>query len=268
MLALTFRLQKLTDESALEEILRSGRSQHLSEKEFQSFDFDVQRRGAYQYTTGVQYSAATANSRLNDLTIDAMDWNGLRVLDVGCGDGEYTFELYRRGQPSEITGIDLSPAAVAAASGRITSQTVTFSVCSGSRLPFADNSFDVVHMRGVLHHMENPKLAVAEALRVASCVFIIEPNGWNPGLKCIEMLSSYHREHNERSFFSSQIDAWINSQKAVVVWRKWAGFVPFFCPTLLAKCMKRIEPLLEALPVARQLACAVYVVVGTRDKSK
>jgi ubiquinone/menaquinone biosynthesis C-methylase UbiE len=240
----------------------------VSNREFQAFDLDVQINGAYQYTNGVRYSAATANSRISDLTIDAMDWSGLRVLDVGCGDGEYTFELYRRGNPSEITGIDLSPAAVAAAAAKIANQAATFSVCSGSRLPFADNSFDVVHMRGVLHHMENPMLAVAEAFRVAPRVFIIEPNGWNPGLKCIEVLSPYHREHNERSFRATQINGWIKAQNAGVVWKKWAGFVPFFCPAALAKCMKQIEPVLEALPVVRQLTCAVYVVVGVREPAK
>jgi ubiquinone/menaquinone biosynthesis C-methylase UbiE len=246
----------------------SLRTKYVSNKEFQSFDLDVQANGSYQYTTGATYSAVTANARISDLTINAIDWKGLKVLDVGCGDGEYTFELYRRGNPSEITGIDLSPAAIAAATERVSNEAATFSVCSGSRLPFSNDSFDVVHMRGVLHHMENPMLAVAEALRVAQRVYIIEPNGWNPGLKCIEVLSTYHRQHNERSFRSTQINGWIKSQKARVLSRKWAGFVPFFCPETLAKCMKQIEPLLEALPIVRQLTCAVYVVVGVREPAK
>ncbi len=237
----------------------------MSSKEFQAFDLDVQDNGAYQYTTGARYSSVVANARISDLTIDALKWNGLRVLDVGCGDGEYTFELYRRGNPSEITGIDLSPAAIAAATERVSNEAITFSVCSGSLLPFPDDSFDVVHLRGVLHHMENPMRAVAEAFRVAQRVLIVEPNGWNPRLKCIEVLSSYHRQHNERSFRSTQINGWIRYERAMVLSRKWAGFVPFFCPTLLAKCMKQIEPLLEALPIVRQLSCAVYVVVGVRE---
>lgn len=265
---LIFSRSEQTENSVCNTLYVPAGSLYVSNKEFQSFDLDVQKNGAYQYTTGVRYSAATANSRMSDLTIDAMDWKGLRVLDVGCGDGEYTFELYRRGNPSEITGIDLSPAAIAAARERISNEAATFSVCSGSHLPFFDDSFDVVHMRGVLHHMENPMLAVAEALRVAPRVFIVEPNGWNPGLKCIEVLSPYHRAHNERSFPSSQINGWINAQNAAVVWRRWAGFVPMFCPEILAKRMKQIEPLLEAFPIVRQLTCAVYVVVGVREPAK
>ena len=174
----------------------------MSTKEFQQFDIDVKETGAYKYTTGMQYSAATANARMSVLTLEAMDWTGLRVLDVGCGDGEYTMELYKRAKPGAITGIDLSPAAIRAAASRNPHDAVTFSVCSGTRLPFDDDTFDVVHLRGVLHHMEDPQLAVAEAFRVAPRVFIIEPNGWNPGLKCIEKLSSYHRQQHERSFLS------------------------------------------------------------------
>ncbi len=237
----------------------------MSRKEFQPFEDDVQQTGAYQYTTDSQYSATVANARLSDLTLEAIDWTGLRVLDVGCGDGVYTLELYRRGKPGEITGIDLSDAAIAAAKAKVSSEVVQFSVCSGSRLPFENDTFDVVHLRGVLHHMDDPALGVAEALRVAGRVVIIEPNGWNPALKCIEKLSSYHRQHYERSFPSARIDRWVRSGNGSVIWRKWAGFVPFFCPAGLAKCMKLVEPLLEALPIVRQGMCAVYVVVGVRN---
>ena len=236
----------------------------MSEREFQPFEVDVARTGAYQYSTGMQYSAATANARLSDMTLESMDWTGLRALDVGCGDGVYTLELYHRGNLRELIGIDLSPAAIAAASAKVAGESVRFSVCSGSRLPFENDSFDVAHLRGVLHHMEDPALAVAEALRVANRVFIIEPNGWNPGLKLIERLSPYHRQHHERSFTSAQIGRWITSSGGTVSWRKWGGFVPFFCPTGIAKWMKKIEPLLESLPILRQATCAVYVVVAQR----
>ena len=143
----------------------------MSEKEFLPFDVDVQRTGAYQYSAGTSYSAALANARLSDLTQEAMSWKGLRVLDVGCGDGVYSMELFHRGSPSELVGIDLSPAAIASASSKVSSEKMTFLLNSGTHLPFPDNSFDAVHLRGVLHHMENPQLAIKEAFRVARTVF-------------------------------------------------------------------------------------------------
>jgi len=239
----------------------------LSEKEFLPFDVDVQRTGAYQYSAGTSYSASLANARLSDLTQEAMSWKGLRVLDVGCGDGVYSMELYRRGSPSELVGIDLSPAAIASASSKVSSENMHFLLNSGTHLPFPDNSFDAVHLRGVLHHMENPQLAIKEAFRVARTVFIIEPNGWNAGLKCIEKLSKYHRDHHERSFTSRRIDHWIKLANGVTSYRKCAGFVPMFCPRPMARAMKLIEPILESLPVVRQATCAVYVAVGVREGS-
>lgn len=239
----------------------------MSEKEFLPFDVDVQRTGAYQYSAGTSYSASLANARLSDLTQEAMSWKDLRVLDVGCGDGVYSMELYRRGSPRELVGIDLSPAAVASATSKVSAENIHFVVNSGTHLPFPEDSFDVVHLRGVLHHMENPELAVREAFRVARAVFIIEPNGWNAGLKCIEKLSKYHRDHHERSFTSSRIDHWIRLAGGTTSYRKWAGFVPMFCPNPVARGMKLIEPILESLPVVRQAACAVYIAVGVREGS-
>jgi SAM-dependent methyltransferase len=239
----------------------------LSEKEFLPFDVDVQRTGAYQYSAGTSYSAALANARLSDLTQEAMSWKSLRVLDVGCGDGVYSMELFHRGSPGELVGIDLSPAAIASASSKVSSEKMTFLLNSGTHLPFPDNSFDAVHLRGVLHHMENPQLAIKEAFRVARTVFIIEPNGWNVGLKCIEKLSKYHRDHHERSFTSRRIDHWIKLANGITSYRKWAGFVPMFCSRPIARVMKFIEPILESLPVVRQASCAVYVAVGVRKGS-
>ncbi len=237
----------------------------MSLREYQPFDADVEANGTYQYSTGARYSAVTANARLIDLAIETMDWTGLRVLDVGCGDGEYTIELYRRGNLRQITGIDLSSKAISAAIARAPNRDVNFQVCSGSDLPFERDSFDVVQFRGVLHHMDHPDLAIADALRVARRVLIVEPNGWNPGLKIIEKLSPYHREHNEQSFSSTRINHWVKSQGGRVVWKKWAGFVPFFCPTGLAKLMKALEPAVEWTPIVRQISCAVYAIVAERD---
>src|SRR5690606_12199311 len=63
-------------------------------------------------------------------------------------------------------------------------------VGSAYELPFADNSFDVVFTSNLLHHLENPALAVREMHRVSKKhVVISEPNRNNPmiflGALCI-----------------------------------------------------------------------------------
>jgi len=37
-----------------------------------------------------------------------------------------------------------------------------------------------------------------------------------------------------------------------------------FCPDILARLMKRLEPLVERLPVVNALGCAVYVMVAEK----
>jgi len=54
--------------------------------------------------------------------------------------------------------------------------------CSADRLPFPDGSFDAVTCWELLHHLPDPKAAVAEMVRVArERVIIFEPNRIHPG---------------------------------------------------------------------------------------
>jgi len=39
----------------------------------------------------------------------------------------------------------------------------------------------------------------------------------------------------------------------------YCGMAPFFCPDIMAKALKVIEPMVEKIPLVKQLSCAVYV---------
>ena len=174
-----------------------------------AFDEDVAVRGGYQYSTNAQLSSRIANKRLTDATLKACDFNGKRVIDVGCGDGTYTIELYDAASPSEIVGLDPAAQAITAAQEKVQDRRIRFSVGSAYELPAEAGEYDVAHLRGVLHHMERPEQAVHEALRVARRIVIIEPNGYSPVLKLLERFSKYHREHEERSYRSGTLARWI-----------------------------------------------------------
>jgi ubiquinone/menaquinone biosynthesis C-methylase UbiE len=70
--------------------------------------------------------------------------NGLRILDVGCGDGILAVELSRRGR--DVMGVDASEAMVAAATARAVAEDprVQFERAGADALPFPDDTFDVV----------------------------------------------------------------------------------------------------------------------------
>lgn len=72
------------------------------------------------------------------------DISGRRVLDVGCGDGQFALELTRRG--AIVTGIDASAAMINAAQDRAKQYNadITFQVAVAEQLPFRAEQFDVV----------------------------------------------------------------------------------------------------------------------------
>jgi ubiquinone/menaquinone biosynthesis C-methylase UbiE len=91
---------------------------------------------------------------------------GLRVLDVGCGQGIDVVRYATAG--ARVTGIDLTPRHVALARRHVAALGLKASVVSGDAeaMPFADMSFDRVSSNGVLHHTPDMPAALREIRRV------------------------------------------------------------------------------------------------------
>jgi len=234
------------------------------ERNVNAFNQDARDNKGYRYSANAQLSSQLANRRLSDAALAIADFRGKKVMDVGCGDGTYTIELFDEGKAAFIHGIDPAREAIEIAGTKVGTRNISFSVENAYHVPFDDNSFDVAYLRGVLHHMDRPVDALREALRVAPTLVVIEPNGYNPALKLIEKMSSYHREHDEKSYAPFKLDAWIESHGGMVSRRVWAGFVPMFCPDWLARTLKTIEPAVELVPGVKHVACAVYVLTAER----
>lgn len=227
------------------------------------FDHDALRHGGYLYTTDAPLSSQLATQRTTDIV--QLQLAGRSVLDIGCGDGFYIIRFFDRGSPRKITGIDASQEAVRVASINRQSRPIQFVAGDARRLPFPDNSFDLALIQSILHHSDSPLDIVREAFRVAPEILIHEPNGNNLGLKVIEKLSRYHREHQEKSYTSYQMRNWIRDAGGEVTYERFAGFVPMFCPDRIAQVMKAVEPVVERIPLLSFLACAVVVLVAKRS---
>ena len=93
---------------------------------------------------------------------------GLRLLDVGCGTGDYLQVMAPLITPGPAIGIDLSATLITAAQQRIAPETgnVSFQVGDAYDLPFPDRSFDRVVATQVLLHLTEPWRAVQEIRRV------------------------------------------------------------------------------------------------------
>lgn len=123
-----------------------------------------------------------------------------KFLDVGCGAGAYT-ESLRHCQPQlKVYGVDISKTAIKKAKKDFPK--IDFSVASAYRLPFPDCFFDVVVMKCVLEHLENPDKALTELRRVLKpkgLFYSITPlEGDKLVLNCSPRLSWKYQGHFQR----------------------------------------------------------------------
>lgn len=94
-------------------------------------------------------------------------WQGLRVLDLGCGGGLATACLAERG--ATVVGLDVSRASLYIAAGHAweSVQTIPNFACGrADALPFADASFDIVWCTDVLEHLPDVSTTLAHIARV------------------------------------------------------------------------------------------------------
>lgn len=91
---------------------------------------------------------------------------GKRLLDAGCGDGIYSVEAARRG--ARVTGLDLSEDMLNEARKRSLAAGVAVDWQPGDvlRLPYPDDSFDIVMAITLLCLVPDPGVAISEMARV------------------------------------------------------------------------------------------------------
>jgi len=111
-----------------------------------------------------------------------------RSLEIGAGTGYFTLNLLRAGMIGEATCSDISPGMLSTLSAnaeRLDLEVRTEQV-DAERLPFADESFDLVLGHAVLHHIPDLQRAFGEFARVlapgGTVLFAGEPSRYGDRL--------------------------------------------------------------------------------------
>lgn len=108
--------------------------------------------------------------------------SGKRLLELGCGVGFMATLLAKSG--AKVTAFDLSKVSVQVAKERseVNASPVDCLVASGERLPFPDESFDVIFGKSILHHldMELAQYDIQRVIKSGGKAVFIEPLGMNP----------------------------------------------------------------------------------------
>jgi ubiquinone/menaquinone biosynthesis C-methylase UbiE len=165
------------------------------------------------------------------------------LLDAGCGDGGVARLLRQRVR--EVVAID-----VEASPTWREEPGLTFTVADAEQLPFADASFDLVHSKDSLHHMELPERALAEYRRVLKphgSALIVEANRYNP-IFYPHMTLALGHEHFTRRRFRALVSA-------VFPDARFGAFEAHYVPRLgrALALQNFVEEALERFPPARPL---------------
>jgi ubiquinone/menaquinone biosynthesis C-methylase UbiE len=115
----------------------------------------------------------------------AGDLAGKRVLDLGCGSGDLTLPLVQTG--ARVTAVDLSAGMLAVARRRCERfcgalPQPDFVAAAAEDLPFADDAFDAVVGRFILHHLDMARAPaqIARVLAPGGVAVFVENSGANP----------------------------------------------------------------------------------------
>ena len=131
----------------------------------------------YRWTTGGPGFAETEDELLAPICREIEG----PCLEIGCGEGN---NLHRLSRHAECIGVDLFPRKLHFAARE--NPAARFAAARADRLPFADASFRSLLIRDLLHHVEDPRAVLEEAMRVLAPggrLWLLEPNSRNPMIR-------------------------------------------------------------------------------------
>ena len=176
-------------------------------------------------------------------------------LDVGCGTGMLASRL--TGEGYAMTGVD--PSAGMLEIMRRRHPDVTAVQASGTELPFADGSFDLVLTVAALHHIADAgavRRTLEEMVRVArpgGRVLVWDHNPRNPYWGRL-MARVPQDTGEERLIPEPEIIAGLRAGGAQIVEAVQLGLVPEFVPPRLLPVAAAVEHGVERTPLLRRLA--------------
>jgi len=186
-----------------------------------------------------------------------------RVLEIGCGIGNFTKDISTTG--ADITAIDISPELIRKAENLNPQTNVTYNVKNAYDSEFPENHFDFVIGSSVLHHLEiNDALnEFYRVLKKGGVIKFTEPNMLNPQI-FIErnvpfMRKLFNNSPDETAFIRFLLQKKLKKAGFCSVKIYPFDFLHPATPKLFIKCLIKMGKILERVPIFKEFAGSLYI---------
>jgi len=188
---------------------------------------------------------------------------GMKVLEVGCGDGYFTNEIVKSN--AHVTAIDISPDLLDVARNKIKKSNVVFKVENAYELSFPNNTFDTIVGSSVLHHLDVDQ-AFREFYRVlkpGGTLFFTEPNMVNPQifLERHTALFGYliQKSPDETAFIRGPLKKDLLKNGFTNIEIIPFDFLHPLTPRILIPLVKGLGACFERIPLLKEIAGSLYI---------
>lgn len=171
------------------------RKQRIETNQEKFFDRLYKKHIGEHGSSGLKCSPNNFDYRYNvDFIIDGLACvckysknSKMRILDYGCGVGDWIYLLLKRNiicRETCIVGVDISKHAIDICLKKFKNEANTqFHVIENNKISIEDSYFDVIYMIGVLHHTKNHEELLTELynkLKIGGKIFILDLSSNNP----------------------------------------------------------------------------------------
>ena len=146
-------------------------------KQLETFYQGVYKKGEKKHFTPF-VTKGTTSTEVKEI-LKQINWKSKRVLDVGCGTGNFVNEVSRRGV-KYVLGIDYAEEAIKIAKTKYSKKNLEFKTQDVKEI---DDKFDVIVSIGTIEHMDKPidiLKKLKKCLKPNGKIILTTPNWTNP----------------------------------------------------------------------------------------
>lgn len=190
----------------------------------------------------------------------------IKILEVGCGNGEFTKRLVKILKPSsKLIAIDITPRLIQKGEETVKNQNLLFKLEDIESMTFTKESFDIVCGISILHHVDFKK-AFREIYRVLKRdgeIFFTEPNMLNPNI-LLGLHLPFLREKMEFSPDETALIKWqiLNCLKEIGFRNTQVKNYDFLHPKTPRQLISIVEKLgnfIEKLPILKEFSGSLII---------